>query len=504
MNKKHQTILRDIGIMFGMVILATIVGGIFFSAGGSTTNVVVIYLLFVLLTARYTSGYPAGILAAVASMLAFNWFFTEPIFTFKVYDASYIMTFIIMTITALVTSALTTKFKKAADEARLKEEEANALYQLTNHLSDARDIVSISKVIVRTVSRILECNVGCIYFDEYGKAGTTFIQQRTDGSIVRRELENGGELQKKMNNLHTKYDVDKEFCDWPIYGSNKALGVLRIPVEAMERIGEEQKKVILAVLENAAMAMERYRSLCEEAKSRQEIERERYRSNLLRAISHDIRTPLTGIMGSSEMLMNVLDKGEFPYEMAEGIYKDADWLHSLVENILNLTRLQDGDVPLAKQPEAVEEVVGAAIKAMEKRIPDREIQVEMPDSLMIVPMNARLIHQVLVNLMDNAVAHSDDDTPIKVSVSLDEEAGMVRFTVSDNGTGIPNADLSRIFEMFYTTNHKSADSRRGVGLGLAICQSIVEAHGGKIFARNREDSTGAEFIFTLPVGGETE
>ena len=166
--------------------------------------------------------------------------------------------------------------------------------------------------------------------------------------------------------------------------------------------------------------------------------------------------------------------------------------------------LQDGDVPLAKQPEAVEEVVGAAIKAMEKRIPDREIQVEMPDSLMIVPMNARLIHQVLINLMDNAVAHSDDKTPIKVSVALDEEEGMARFTVADNGTGIPNADLSRIFEMFYTTNHKSADSRRGVGLGLAICQSIVEAHGGKIFARNREDSTGAEFIFTLPVGGETE
>ena len=504
MNKKHQAILKDIGTMLGMVILATIVGSIFFISGGSTTNVVVIYILFVLLTARYTSGYPAGILAAILSMLAFNWFFTEPIFTFKVYDASYIMTFIIMTITALVTSALTTKFKKAADEARLKEEEANALYQLTNHLSDARDIVSISKVIVRTVSTILGYNVGCIYFDKHGQAGTTFIQQRTDGSIVRRELENGGELQKKMNNLHSTYDMGDEFCDWPIYGSNKAMGILRIPVEAMEKIADEQKKLIIAVLENGAMAMERYRSLCEEAKSRQEIERERYRSNLLRAISHDIRTPLTGIMGSSEMLMNVLEKGEFPYEMAEGIYKDANWLYSLVENILNLTRLQDGDVPLAKQPEAVEEVVGAAIKAMEKRIPGREIQVEMPDTLMIVPMNARLIHQVLINLMDNAVAHSEEDTPIKVSVEPEKNGEMVRFTVSDNGTGIPKDDLARVFEMFYTTNHKSADSRRGVGLGLAICQSIIEAHGGKIFAKNREDVTGAEFIFTLPVGGETE
>lgn len=504
MGKKNLDILRDIGIMLGMVALATICGAVFFSVGGSVTNVVVIYLLFVVLTARYTSGYMAGILAAITSMLAFNWFFIEPLFTLKVYDGSYIVTFILMTLTALFTSALTTKFMKAAEEAKRKEDESNALYQMTNHLSDAKDVVEISKVVIRTVSAILGCNVGCIYFDEFGQAGTTFIQQKSDGNFVRRELNNGNELQWKMENLHTTYDMGEEFCDWPIYGSSATLGIVRIPVEAMQSMGEKQKKLILAVLENSALALERYRSIFEEEKSRREIERERYRSNLLRAISHDIRTPLTGIMGSSEMLMNVLEKGEFPYEMAEGIYKDADWLHSLVENILNLTRLQDGDVPLTKQPEAVEEIVGAAITAMEKRVPGREIQVELPDNLMIVPMNARLIHQVLINLMDNAVVHSEDDTPIKVSVALDKKDNMARFTVSDHGTGIPEADLDRVFEMFYTTNRKSADSRRGVGLGLAICQSIVEAHGGKIFARNRLDDHGAEFIFTLPLGGEAE
>lgn len=504
MKKQHLMILRDIGIMLVFIAGATILGGLFFSWNHQNINVVFAYLLAVLLTARYTSGYMEGILASILSLLAFNWFFTEPYFTLKVNDLTYIITFFIMMITATLTSALTTKFKKAAAEAKEKEEESNALYQMTNHLTDAEDIEAIARITVHTVSRILGCNVGCMCFDEKGKVGTTFIQQKVDGSIVRREVNDGEKLIKKMENLHTAFDVGAEFCDWPIYGRNMILGILRIPTDKMEEIGREQNRLIFAVLESCALAMERYRSMEEQARSRQEVEKERYRSNLLRAISHDIRTPLTGIMGSSEMLMNVLEEGEFSYELAEGIYKDADWLHSLVENILNLTRLQDGKAPLVKQPEAVEEVIGSAIHVMEKRVPGIEIQVDMPDLILIIPMNARLIHQVLVNLMDNAAAHSPDNIQIQITVHVHEEEKTAEFIVADNGTGIPEEDLGKIFEMFYTTDRKIADSRRGVGLGLAICQSIIEAHGGTIKAGNRKDKKGAEFIFTLPIEGEDE
>ncbi len=240
--------------------------------------------------------------------------------------------------------------------------------------------------------------------------------------------------------------------------------------------------------------------LQEQAQSREEITQERYRGNLLRAISHDIRTPLSGIMGTSEMLMDATEQGDPRYALAENIYRDAQWLHGMVENILNLTRLQDGKLALHKQPEAVEEVIGAALLAMEKRTPGRAIDVEMPDHVVMAPMDARLVSQVLINLLDNAHKHTPKEQPITISVCADEET--VTITVADRGSGIAECDLPHIFQMFYTTCRRSPDSKRGVGLGLAICQSIVEAHGGSIRAENRKGG-GAAFTFTLPVGGET-
>ena len=187
------------------------------------------------------------------------------------------------------------------------------------------------------------------------------------------------------------------------------------------------------------------------------------------------------------------------YAMAKDIYQDADWLHGLVENILNLTKFQDGRLQLHKEPEAVEEIVGAALAAMEKRLPDRKIDVSIPENVLLVPMDARLITQVLINLLDNAAKHTPDGR--EISISIQEEDGQMRCCVSDRGCGISPEDLPHIFQMFYTTRNQGADSRPGVGLGLAICQSIVEAHGGKIHAENRPNG-GASFIFTIPIGGD--
>ena len=195
---------------------------------------------------------------------------------------------------------------------------------------------------------------------------------------------------------------------------------------------------------------------------------------------------------------NWTDKDDLRYEIAAGVYQDADWLHSLVENILNLTKLHDGHVNISKEKEAVEEVIAAAIMVMEKRCPDRNIMVSIPEDLVMVPMDAKLISQVLINLLDNAVKHTPKDKEISVSANLLEED--VEFIVADRGNGISENDLPNVFQMFYTTRGKSSDSQRGMGLGLSICQSIVEAHGGKIYVRNRKNG-GTEFIFTLPLGG---
>ena len=227
------------------------------------------------------------------------------------------------------------------------------------------------------------------------------------------------------------------------------------------------------------------------------MERERERANLLRAISHDLRTPLSGIMGTSEILMDMTDKEDRRQELLQGIYQDADWLKSLVENILSLTRLQDGKIVIQKEMEAIEEVIGCAVAHVERSFPEREIQVEIPDEFRLVPMDAKLIEQVITNLLDNEVKHTRPQETITVSAGYTEDTLLV--SVRDEGEGIAEADVSNLFKIFYTSKTRSADVKRGIGLGLTICETVVNAHGGTITGRNRTDGKGAEFIFTLPL-----
>lgn len=498
--RKIREPLKNLGITLGLISAATILGAFFRHWNLHETNVVIVYLLSVLLTARFTNGYFYGLFATLLSFLLFNWFFTEPFYSLKINDPTYIMTIVIMTITATITSALTTKVKQAAVEARERETVSNALYQMTNHLTDAEDSDQIACIIVQAVSRILNCHAAFVCCDDSGTPISTFIQQKENGQMIHRELERPADFEKRMATLHTAYDVDSEFYNFPIYGQTMMLAVLRIPLSCGDNLSDSQNRILHSMLENASLALDRFHSLQTQSQIREEAMQERYRGNLLRAISHDLRTPLSGIMGTSEMLMGMTDKEDPRFDMAKDIYDDADWLHSLVENILNLTKFQDGHLPLHKEAEAAEEVVGAALMVLAKRQPNRDIQVQVPEDLLLVPMDARLITQVLVNLLDNAVKHTPADR--EISVSVQKQQNVAQFIVADRGSGIPPEALSKIFQMFFTTSQQESSSKRGVGLGLSICQSIVEAHGGQIRARNRSGG-GAEFIFTLPLGGET-
>ena len=501
MHKKTADFLKNSGITVLLLAGATALSWGLQIMGLRISDIVIVYLLSVLLTACLTRGHGYGLAASILSFLSFNWFFTEPFFSLKIYDPSNIITVAIMTVTATITSTLTSKVKESAAEAREKEAESNALYQMTNHLSDAADCDAIAEITARTVSDILSCESSLFYFREDGALAPTFIQRKEDGSVVHRELEQPEQLKQRMEHLRAPMEVGPVYYDFPVYGQTVTLALLRIPTGTAENLTDPQLRLVHSLLESAALAMERVRSLHAQAKSREETTQERYRGNLLRAISHDLRTPLSGIMGTSEMLMGMTDPADPRYAMAEDIYKDADWLHALVENILNLTKFQDGRLSLDKAPEAVEEVIGAALMVMEKRMPDRSIEVNIPDSLLMVPMDARLITQVLVNLLDNAVKHTPEGQ--EISISVEEQETQVQFCVADRGEGIAPQDLPRIFQMFYTTPTLGADAKPGVGLGLSICQSIVEAHGGAIRAENRAGG-GAQFIFTIPMGGENQ
>lgn len=403
-----------------------------------------------------------------------------------------------MTITAIITSALTSKVKQNALEAREKEAETSALFQLTNRLTDACDIADIASITTNTISGIMNCHAACLCFDESGQPEHSFIQQQSKNKQVRREVEDVSALKYSIESLRSGYVKSDEFYDWPIYGRESILGILRIPKENAVSMSEPQIRLLRSMIESTALAMDRFRSALQQQKSREETVQERYRSNILRAISHDLRTPLSGIMGTSEMLMDMTDRDDTRYSLAQGIHKDADWLHSLVENILSLTRLRDGRLTITKELEAVEEVVGGAVSHIMKRYPEYEITVHVPDEVLMIPMDARLIEQVVINLLENAIKHSSADCEICISVSQENNTAV--FSVADLGCGIAASDLPNIFQMFYTTRSGTADAQRSVGLGLPICEAIIKAHGGTIEGHNRSSGRGSEFIFTLPKG----
>lgn len=234
---------------------------------------------------------------------------------------------------------------------------------------------------------------------------------------------------------------------------------------------------------------------------RAEVEKEKMRGNLLRAISHDLRTPLTGISGAATAILE--QHGNMTWEqekeMLQDIDEDAQWLIRMVENLLSITRISSGQTKIAKTDEAAEEVIAAVMMSFRKQHPKLRVHVSVPDELLIVPMDAILIRQVLLNMLENAAQHAGEN--VEIWLSVEKRDGWAVFSVRDNGCGIPEADLPHLFDGSLKTD-STADASRGMGIGLSVCKTIVKAHGGTIHANNSEMG-GAVFTFTLPPTEET-
>ena len=238
--------------------------------------------------------------------------------------------------------------------------------------------------------------------------------------------------------------------------------------------------------------------IAEQDKLLSETEKEKMRANLLRAISHDLRTPLTGIIGASSSYLDnsALLAEEEKTAIVTHIHEDANWLLNMVENLLSVTRIRGQSSTVRKTDESVEEIVSAAINRLKKRIPHASVNVSVPDELLILPMDAILIEQVLINLLENAIVHSQSSKPILCYV--DDDSDTVTFHVKDYGIGIDPERLKNIFDGNSYIGNSISDSNKGMGIGLSICKTIITAHNGTIDARNHEQ--GAEFYFSLPKG----
>ena len=237
-------------------------------------------------------------------------------------------------------------------------------------------------------------------------------------------------------------------------------------------------------------------------KLRVETEKEKMRANLLRAISHDLRTPLTTIYGSSSaMVENVkeLDKEQMA-ELADDIREDAQWLIGMVENLLSVTKIDSGDVKLIKTPVVLEELIDSVLVRFKKRYPKQEVQIEIPDQFIDIPMDAVLITQVIVNMLENAVQHAKGMKKLILRVTIKDDDAV--FEIIDDGCGIPKERMNRIFTGYFETGELPADNqKRNMGIGLSVCASVIKAHDGELTVENLEEG-GCCFRFVLKMEEE--
>lgn len=481
-------------LLFG---IATGIGSFFQSNNYLRANIIMIYMVCVLLVASLTDGFIYGILESFLVMWAFNYFFVPPYYSLNVSNLSYIPAIIITLLMSVMTSMMTSKAKENERKAKEKERETTALLRLTNQVADARCMEEVAETVVRYAGSVMGCRMACMITDDKGRMDDKFLLQEESGELLWKETEEKEQLEKDFSGLICpEYRDGLQYRDFPIYGQKGLLGAIRIPIDEVKRMKPGQIKMFASVRETTRLAMDRLCVLKQQMQDNAVMERERYRSTILRSISHDLRTPLAGIMGTSEILLDMVSDQTEKRKLLEDISRDAQWLYELVENVLSLTKLNDGAL-IHKEPEACEEVVESAIRKIQGRTAERKIEVIVPQDCLVIAMDAKLIQQVLVNILDNAVKNTPEDGTISILVRKQEEEAV--FEIMDNGSGIRKDDFPYIFRLFYTA-HENKKIRKGVGLGLAICESIIKAHGGRIYAANREDGSGAIFRFTIPIG----
>jgi two-component system, OmpR family, sensor histidine kinase KdpD len=478
---RFRQIGQQILILVLLTLFATLLSFLIKQLGFNEVNIVILYILSVLLASRYTRGFIYGIFTSFIATLSFNFFFTEPVYTFTVYDKSYIFTFIILLLASLFSSTLTSNLINAKEKANAQEKHAQKLYGITSSLAKTRGINEVITVSLRCLSGLFNCEVICILTAEKSEILETRSLKESEEDLIFGELR-----QEQLNTFIAQY------YSTPITIQDKCVCIFCLQ-NAQATISRENLYLLESIYMQISIAMEREYLAKEKETAKIETVQEKFKNNLLRAISHDLRTPLAVITGASEMLLHSLDKPE-DISVAAEIYEDSIWLTRMVENILSLTRIQDGRLNLVTQLEAVEEIIAESIRRVQKYTPTHKISIVIPDDVIFIHMDSKLIVQVLINLLDNAVKHTGPDGEIKVKVTL--EIDKVWFEVSDNGTGIAQNDLSRLFDVFYLSDNQRTDAKRGIGLGLAICKAIVNMHGGDIYAENNKTG-GARFSFFL-------
>lgn len=494
--------VKDVFITMLMLIVVSGIGFLFYELGFTEANIITVYLLGVLLTSLFTKSHACSIISSLISVLLFNFLFTEPRFTFHAYESGYPVTFGIMLIASVITGTLANKLKDHAKRSSQAAFRTKVLFDTNQLLQRAHSDEEIINTTASQLMKLLDRDI-TVYPEENGKLlkGYLFSANNEELSGV---LFSDKEMQaaswvyihKRRAGATTKKYSDAKCLYHAIYLNDKVYGVIGIHING-KSLDSFENSVLLSILGECALAIENIRNAKEKELAAVLAKNEQLRANLLRAISHDLRTPLTSISGNANNLIYNYEKldDNTRKQMFNDIFDDSQWLISLVENLLSVTRIEEGRMNFNMSAQLVDEVIEEALHHISRKRTEHKITCSFEDELLLVRMDAKLIMQVIINLVDNAIKYTPVNSEIKVTAEKEET--LVRISVCDNGNGISDEMKPRVFDMFYTGDNKIADSRRSLGLGLSLCKSIINAHGGEIVLKDNFPH-GCVFSFTLP------
>ena len=452
-------------------------------------NIVMVYLLGVaLVSARY--GRNESLAAAVLSVLLFDLGFVSPRGTFAVSDAQYVVTFGIMLAVALLISTLTLRLKDQTKASSKRERETAALYELSRQLASSRKREEMAVLAASKAGEVAGCDTAVFLRRDDGvpvllaPSKTGFELQPNELAVARWVADN---LRPAGHGTDTLSGSKGMYV--PLMASTSCIGVLALGLNHPGDILDSGSRHMLeAIAHQLALALDRTLLAKESHEASLRVEREKLRSNLLSSVSHDLRTPLASIEGAASAMLQQNGLSPQLRDLAGTVVEESERMARLVRNLLDMTRFEGGGVELNLDWQSLEELVGSALLRTEKMF-ENPVKVEIPPDLPLLRLDAVLVEQLFVNLLENAVRHAGSSSQVQVVAANSPNGVEVR--VSDNGPGLPTGELETLFDKFQKR------SGTGFGLGLAICRAVMVAHGGTIIARNRTEG-GAEFLLSFP------
>jgi len=485
---------RDYLQSLGLVILVSLVGQPF-APYLDHANLVMFYLLAeVIVATRFGLG--PSIMTALASVIAFHFFFIVPHFTFALDETQYLLTFGGLLVSGLVISILASRAREQANAAQRHERQAIVSYDFSRSLTAAVGLDEIIQATINHVKQVFNGNVMILLPEK-----EVLIPHTLNPNVTLNEQEQtiaawvfqNGQLAGRDTQMFS--DTNIRYC--PLKTTRGIIGVLGVKqIDSLDHLSSEQYRLLEIFANQAALAIERV-YLAEQTHQTQLLrEKEKLQSALLNSISHDLRTPMASITGVLSTLYDdeaFLDKTT-RRELVENAWEEANRMNRLISNLLDMTRLQAGAMKVSHEPCDIQDLIGVALAELANKLEGRPVTVTVSPSLPLVSMDFVLMSRVILNLLDNARKYSPPNTPIEVRARVANN--WVEIEVADQGPGISPDEIARVFEMFYRVQRPDAAS--GTGLGLSICQGIVEAHGGRIWADTRPGG-GTIITVSLPL-----